>query len=166
MGASFNQNPESSKASGMEMLEKLDDFRSLNSIADLTTLISNSPSDYSYFNIDKLKLHDLPKHLKRMAAIITTQANSSEANGSAVAKQTKATTVRSKKEAPRLEFSHQTDLSKFYKITKKAIYLCDRTIEKEAKKRSESKQKDNTTLTRGKCFKRTANRSQLKYSLI
>ncbi|RNA45055.1 Condensin complex subunit 2 [Brachionus plicatilis] len=122
--------------SGMEMLEKIDDIRSMNSvnsIADLTTLISNSPSDYSYFNFDKLKLHDLPNHLKRMAIQIQSSGKSSD-NMSNNTKLAKSGTVRSKKEAPRIDFTILTDISKFLKVTKKCIFLCDRTLEKRAEK--------------------------------
>lgn len=126
-GASIHQ-------SGMELFDKIDDIRSLNSlssIADLTTLISNSPSDYSYFNFDKLKLHDLPKHLKRMAIQIQSSAKTTESlTPNTSSKLVKSGTVRNKKEAPRLDFSIITDLSKSFKVTKKCIYLCDRTLEK------------------------------------
>ncbi|CAF0720587.1 unnamed protein product [Brachionus calyciflorus] len=123
--------------SGMEVFDKIDDIRSLNSlnsIADLTTLISNSPSDYSYFNFEKLKLHDLPRHLKRMALQIQNNKTSDSQSTTSNSKLVKSGTVRSKKEAPKLDFSIFTDLSKNFKITKKCIYLCDRTLEKRSEK--------------------------------
>lgn len=133
-----NQRGTSIHHSGMEMLDKIDDIRSmntLNSIADLTTLISNSPSDYSYFNFEKLKLHDLPRHLKRMAIQIQTVAKNPDlTNQNTNSKLVKSGTVRNKKEAPRLDFSIITDLTKSFKVTKKCIYLCDRTLEKRSDK--------------------------------
>lgn len=139
-GSDFNmteaQRVNSIHQSGMEMLDKIDDIRSintLNSIADLTTLISNSPSDYSYFNFEKLKLHDLPKHLKRMALQIQTSVKSVD-NMSQNTKLVKSGTVRSKKEAPRIDFTILTDISKSFKETKKCIFLCDRTLEKRGEK--------------------------------
>jgi len=115
---------------GLEMLDKIDDIRSLNSLAELTTLISQSPSDYSYFNLDKLKLHDLPKHLKLVANRLLSE-NKNVANVQAKSSQA---IVRNKKEAPRIDLSIMIDRMKFFKVTKKATYLCDRTIEKRSEK--------------------------------
>ena len=101
----------------------------------MTTLISNSPSDYSYFNFEKLKLHDLPKHLKRMAIQIQSSAKSGDNSAQNMSsKLVKSGTVRNKKEAPRLDFSIINDMSKMFKVTKKCIYLCDRTLEKRSDK--------------------------------
>ena len=47
--------------------KKFDNPSMRHSLADITALIADSPSDYSYFNFDKIKLTDLPRHLKRMA---------------------------------------------------------------------------------------------------
>lgn len=140
-GANFNLTEAQASGSihqtGMEMLDKIDDIRSINSqfnsIADLTTLISNSPSDYSYFNFEKLKLHDLPRHLKRMAIQIQSSVKSSD-NMLQNMKMVKSGTVRSKKEAPRIDFTILTDISKSFKETKKCIFLCDRTLEKRGEK--------------------------------
>lgn len=124
--------------SDLELFDKIDDIRSLNSIADLTTLISNSPSDYSYFNFEKLKIHDLPRHLKRVAAQIVTQSNKENKDPSnqsgSTSKSQRVNTARNRKEIPRIEYSDQTDLIKFFKFTKKCIYLCDRTLDKRSEK--------------------------------
>lgn len=117
--------------SGLDLLEKIDDIH-LNSVADLTSLISQTPSEYSYFNFDKLKMQTLPKHLKQIALHL---ANITD-NGidSLSSKDQKSATVRNKKVIPKLDFFSTIDRMKFFKITKKAVYLCDRTIEKRSEK--------------------------------
>jgi hypothetical protein len=123
--------------SNLDLFDKIDDIRSLNSVADLTTLISQSPSDYSYFNLDKLKLHDLPKHLKLVATRLLTEKKDDANPLSNINNQLRTTaTARNKKEAPRIDLSIVCDRMKFFKVTKKAIYLCDRTIEKRSEKPS------------------------------
>jgi hypothetical protein len=119
---------------GLEMFDKIDDMKSMHSLADLTTLISNSPSDYSYFNFDKIKLTDLPKHLKRIATQITTVNNAINGDQQAPQQQKLTATAKNKKELPRVEFKPTLDCIKYFKITKKAIYLCDKTIEKRSEK--------------------------------
>ncbi len=121
--------------SGLDLLDKIDDIRSMNSIADLSTLISHTPSDYSYFNFDKLKLLNLPKHLKQIANHLVGPkdlAGSQAANsaGTVINKNAK----NAKRTAPRIDLNKKLDNMKFFKITKKAIYLCDRTIEKRSEK--------------------------------
>jgi hypothetical protein len=135
---SMNGNEALRHQTGLEMFDKIDDMKSMHSLADLTTLISNSPSDYSYFNFDKIKLTDLPKHLKRIATQITT-VNNAIGGGSGGDQQTPqqqklTATAKNKKEVPRIEFKPTLDSMKYFKITKKAIYLCDKTIEKRSEK--------------------------------
>jgi condensin complex subunit 2 len=123
----------------IEMLDNIDDIRSLNSIAELTTLVANSPSDYSYFNLDKLKMHDLPKHLKRFASSLIDRRGAERNpdgstvdpdNQSGLLVQRNAVTARPKREPPRIDFSIVMDSKALNKITRKAIYLCDKTIDK------------------------------------
>lgn len=125
-----------SHQSGLEIFDKIDDIRALHSVAELTTLVAHQPSDYSYFNFDKLRMHDLPRHLKVIASrLMKDDANAPGAQaapGTAVAN-AKNANVR-KKEAPRIDLSVETDRAKFFRVTKKAIYLCDRTIEKRSEK--------------------------------
>lgn len=120
------------RTSGLDLLEKIDDIH-LNSVADLTSLISHTPSDYSYFNFDKLKLQTLPKHLKQIAAHLAANRDQNEELESLKSAQ-KAATARNKKTIPKIEMLNKIDRMKFFKITKKAIYLCDRTIEKRSEK--------------------------------
>lgn len=118
----------------------IDDIRSLKSISDLTQLLSstNTQSDYSYFNFDKLKLHDLPKHLKMIALRLTNIQQQTPIGVDGDRQQNQLNTNqqqlqmkdRRKKEAPTLDFTIGLDRCKFFKVTKKAIYLSDRTIEK------------------------------------
>jgi len=119
--------------SGLDLLEKIDDIRSMNSIADLSSLISTSPSDYSYFNFDKLKLLNLPKHLKQIACHLTGDKEESTMQRPAVINKN-AKLV--KKITPRIDLTKKLDNLKFFKITKKSIYLCDRTIERRSEKPS------------------------------
>lgn len=111
-------------------LDLLDDMKVMNSIADLSTLISHTPSDYSYFNFDKLKMLNLPKHLKKIAHTIALENGAAGERGNVVQKNAKTT----KRMAPRIDFSINVDHSKLLKVTKKAVYLCDRTIEKRSEK--------------------------------
>lgn len=128
------------------MVDPIDDIRSsLHSVADLTSLIStSSASDYSYFNFEQLKLHTLPKHLKLIASRLAAYQNRAVGSGAlgaggqgivaldgAPENQVKA---RQKKEAPRLEFKENDDLAKYFRVTKKMTYLCDRTLEKRSEK--------------------------------
>jgi hypothetical protein len=124
--------------------DKIDDIRSLHSVADLTSLISTtSASDYSYFNFDQLRLHNLPKHLKLIAHQLAA-ANQQRAlralNGAggdnqqqpnAEVQQLKA---KNKKEAPKLQFFDNDDLLKFFKVTKKNTFLADLTLEKRSER--------------------------------
>lgn len=115
-------------------LELLDDMRVANSISDLSTLISTTPSDYSYFNFDKLKILNLPKHLKHIANSIAAESPNYDPRANAVVQRNARNT---KRVAPRIEFTKmKIDQMKLFKITKKAIYLCDRTIEKRSEKPS------------------------------
>jgi len=124
--------------------DKIDDIRSLHSVADLTSLISTtSASDYSYFNFDQLRLHNLPKHLKlvahQLAAANQQRAlralngaggdNQQQPNGEV--QQLKA---KNKKEAPKLQFFDNDDLLKFFKVTKKNTFLADLTLEKRSER--------------------------------
>jgi hypothetical protein len=129
--------------SGLDVFEKLDDIHrsiSHHSLADVTALLAQAPSDYSYFDFDKIKLIDLPRHLKRIAHTIALADKTESLAEVPLQPQqqsaTKSTTVRNKKEAPRLDFTQaqQIEVQKFFKITKKAIYLCDKTIEKRSEK--------------------------------
>jgi hypothetical protein len=85
-------------------------------------------SEYSYFNFDKLKLHDLPKHIKAFATKLSNQESKSEIQQD---EQVKSLQVkdRRRKEIPRLDISIDADRSKFFKVTKKALFVSDRTIE-------------------------------------
>ncbi len=120
--------------SGLDLLQKIDDIHLGNSVADLTSLISHTPSDYSYFNFDKLKLQTLPKHLKQIAAQLASTTDQSSTGSNNSANSQKSTTVRNKKQVPQLDFLCKIDRIRFFKITKKAIYLCDKTIEKRSEK--------------------------------
>ena len=126
-----------SHQSGLEIFDKIDDIRSLHSVAELTTLVAHQPSDYSYFNFDKLRMHDLPRHLKVIAnRLVEQMKDDKDGQGNQVvgnAVTAKNANVR-KKDAPRIDLSIQTDRMKFFRVTKKAIYLCDRTIEKRSEK--------------------------------
>ena len=121
-------------------IDILDDIRSssIHSVAELTTLISNSPSDYSYFDLTKLRLHDLPKHLKIIAArLVAERRGSDEAGGvnaEEIANQRAAVVQRNRKEIPKIDFGIVVDRSKFFKFTKKATFLCDKTLEKRSEK--------------------------------
>ena len=126
--------------SGLTASDLIDDIRSrsMHSVAELTTLISQSPSDYSYFDLGKLKLHDLPKHLKLIANRLVNEKKDSEFDAGmgsgSVTPQIKTATVRNRKEIPKLDFGIVIDRSKFFKITKKAIFLGDKTLEKRSEK--------------------------------
>lgn len=112
-------------------LDLLDDMKVMNSIADLTTLISHTSSDYSYFNLDKLKMLNLPKHLKKIANTIALENNGQPGFDAKTVLQKNAKT---RKVLPRIDFTISTDSMKLFKQTKKAVYLCDRTIEKRSEK--------------------------------
>ena len=120
-------------------IDILDDIRShsIHSVAELTTLISNSPSDYSYFDLSKMRLHDLPKHLKNIAArlVVERRAGGSETSEQdEIVNQRAAVVQRNRKEIPKIDFGIVVDRSKFFKITKKATFLCDKTLEKRSEK--------------------------------
>ena len=116
----------SQQTSGLELL---DDMRmNMNSISDLSTLISHTPSDYSYFNFDKLKMINLPKHLKQIAQKISMERPAE--NQAVVQKNAKT----SRKVIPRIDFATEIHDSKLFRVTKKATYLGDRTIEKRSEK--------------------------------
>ena len=128
--------PEGLVITTADMLEDIRS-RSMHSVAELTTLIaSQSPSDYSYFDLAKLKLHDLPKHLKQVAnRLMAERQLNSETNAIEPTKATTAiTTVRNRKEIPKLDFGIVSDRSKFFKVTKNAIFLGDRTLDKRSEK--------------------------------
>ena len=108
---------------------KIDDLRSLNSVADLTTLVTTSVSDYTYFDFDKLKITDLPRHLRRIAQKIGGPENGAKA-------QKVLATAKNRREPAKISFDVRIDKSKFIKITKKATYIADRTIEKRSEKPS------------------------------
>lgn len=117
----------------------LDDIRSssIHSVAELTTLISNSPSDYSYFDLSKMRLHDLPKHLKNIAARLVAEKRGSGETSELdeIVNQRAAVAVqRTRKEIPKIDFGIVVDRCKFFKITKKATFLCDKTLEKRSEK--------------------------------
>jgi hypothetical protein len=115
----------------------LDDIRShsIHSVAELTTLISNSPSDYSYFDLSKMRLHDLPKHLKNIAARLVAEKRGGENSElDEIVNQRAAVVQRNRKEIPKIDFGIVVDRSKFFKITKKATFLCDKTLEKRSEK--------------------------------
>ena len=122
--------------SGLEIFDKIDDIRALHSVAELTTLVAHQPSDYSYFNFDKLRMHDLPRHLKVIANRLMKDDTGTAGAGAQVPGTTSAAknaNIR-RKEAPRIDLTIDTDRMKFFRVTKKAIYLCDRTIEKRSEK--------------------------------
>lgn len=121
----------SETASNVDIFDKIDDIRSLKSVAELTTLITHAPSDYSYFNLDRLKLTNLPRHLKKVADHLRLH---DEAGGGQQAAAPLQRHERNRREAPRIDFSNNLDRMKYFKVTKKAIYLCDRTIEKRSEK--------------------------------
>ena len=117
----------------------IDDIRSrsMHSVAELTTLISQSPSDYSYFDLGKLKLHDLPKHLKMMATRLANERRENEPDSELFgtnAAQARMATVRNRKEIPKIDFGIVIERTKFFKVTKKAIFLGDKTLEKRSEK--------------------------------
>lgn len=116
--------------SGIELFDKIDDIRSLNSVAELTTLVSQSPNEYSYF--DKFKMHNLRSNIRQFQHQLAVQSSNNNNNPLEPVKST--ATVRNKREAPKIDLSIVQDRMKFFKITKKAIYLCDRTIEKRSEK--------------------------------
>jgi hypothetical protein len=109
----------------------IDDIRTT-TVADMTQLLHHTSlmnqSEYSYFNFDKLKLHDLPKHIKAFAMKLSNQESKSEIQQE---EQVKSLQVkdRRRKEIPRLDLSIDADRSKFFKVTKKALFVSDRTIE-------------------------------------
>ena len=111
------------------LFDKIDDLKSLHSITDLTTLISTSASEYSYFDFDKLKLSSLPAHLKLIAA----KLGSNEAQQINLPKKV-ARVARNKKDLTKISFATKIDRMKFIKITKKATFIADRTIEKRNEK--------------------------------
>lgn len=117
------------QASGLDLL---DDMRVMNSISDLSTLISSQPSDYSYFNFDKLKMVNLPKHLKKIANEIQSERgpNYDPTKSSAVTQRN----ARTKRVVAKLDFGVRLENMKFFKITKKACYLNDKVIEKRSEK--------------------------------
>ena len=119
--------------SGLDLFEKLDDIHLASSVSDLTSLISHTPSEYSYFNFDKLKLQTLPKHLKQIATQLANNSENGSGENGAISSQ-KAATVRNKKQTPNIDLLNKIDRMKFFKITKKAIYLCDRTLDKRSEK--------------------------------
>ncbi len=94
----------------------IDDIRSLNSVAELTTLVSQAPNDYSYF--DKFKMHNLTHNL-RQRNVVTTLSNNVQ-NDPLLQTKASAATVRNKREAPRIDLGIVVDRLKFFKITKKA----------------------------------------------
>ena len=111
-------------------VELIDDIRTT-TIADMTQLLHHTSllnqSEYSYFNFDKLKIHDLPKHVKAFALKLANQdKNTNQQEELVKAAQGKD---RRRKEIPRLELLMDEDRSKFFKVTKKALFLSDRTIE-------------------------------------
>ena len=117
-------------ANAVTLFEKIDDLKSLHSIADLTTLISTSTSEYSYFDFDKLKLSNLPAHLKRIAA----KLGSNEVQQNLPKTQKNVNVARNKKDLAKISFQTKIDRMKFIKITKKATFIADRTIEKRNEK--------------------------------
>lgn len=129
--------------SGTSTGDRIDDIRStLHSVADLTSLISTSASsDYSYFNFEQLKLHNLPKHLKQIAsrlaanqrAIASADGKNGAANGEMPMSEIENRKARQKL-TPKIEFRDTDDLARFFKVTKKMTYLCDRTLEKRSEK--------------------------------
>lgn len=120
--------------------DRIDDIRStLHSVADLTSLISTSAaSDYSYFNFEQLKLHNLPKHLKQIASRLAANQRAAAVgpNGTALVPGVNETENRKARQklVPRIEFRDNDDLARFFKVTKKMTYLCDRTLEKRSEK--------------------------------
>jgi condensin complex subunit 2 len=115
-------------------MNAFDDLRSLHSIAELTQLIGTDTSDYSYFNFDRLKLHDLPKNLKAFVLRMNTANSQSgtqqqQQQQDQMLMQPPQKVDRRRKEMPKLDLSIVLDRSKFFKVTKKAIFISDRTIE-------------------------------------
>lgn len=109
----------------------LDDVRASKSIANMTTLLQHTSqlhSEYSYFNFDKLKLHDLPKHLKAFAVKVSNLAQENETDQQQQMQSTQMKDRR-KKEAQKIDMQKLSDHSKFLKVTKKAIFLSNRVIE-------------------------------------
>lgn len=115
----------------------IDDIRSpMTSVADLTTMVAQKASEYSYF--DRFKMHSLSANIRGMwsekaaALKASQQNNAAELTNSSTAKSVKERNKRG--EHVRLDNSLNIDVSKFFKITKKSIALCDRTIEKRSEK--------------------------------
>ena len=131
MDPDSNHPPLVQQISGLDLL---DDMKVMNSIADLTTLITHTSSDYSYFNFDKLRILNLPKHLKKIAHTIALESQngtpSFDARAAILQKNAKG-----KKMAPKVSFAvFENECPKLFKSTKKAVYLGDRTIEKRSEK--------------------------------
>ena len=76
---------------------------------------------------------NLPKHLKQIACHLTGDKEESTMQRPAVINKN-AKLV--KKITPRIDLTKKLDNLKFFKITKKSIYLCDRTIERRSEKPS------------------------------
>jgi hypothetical protein len=118
------------------MLDRIDDPRSHGSVADLAALISDTASEYSYFNIN-VKLHDLSKHLKRTAAFQhdanrdANNNNTGEPNRQLLIKQP---TRQRHEEDTSVSLSFAPDLSKYFKVTKKRTVQSETTIENRLKK--------------------------------
>lgn len=122
-------------------LNHIDDIQSMaHTLQDVGSLLETTlqPSDYTYFNFDRLRLHDLPKHLKAMAIKLATN----EANSQNNANEGQDTTIRSKiagkdrrkKQLQLLDLKQINDYTKIFKQTNKAICLSDKIIEKRAEK--------------------------------
>jgi hypothetical protein len=116
--------------------DRIDDLRS---VSDLTHLINQPPSDYSYF--DKLRMHDLPRSLRHLANHLS--ATGLETPGSSQQLQDqpgaqtavpRQATARPKRDAPILDLCVALDRAKFGKLSRKAVYLCDKTIEKRSER--------------------------------
>jgi hypothetical protein len=79
-------------------------------------------------------MHSLPKHLKQIATFLVQSRVNNGVQPNDLVSNKQAITVRNKKEAPKIDLSIECDRMKYFKITKKAIYLCDKTIEKRSEK--------------------------------
>jgi condensin complex subunit 2 len=110
--------------------------RSIHSVAELSLLISQSPSDYSYFDLSKLKMHDLPRHLKLVASRLVNERRDGQSENGNENGDARTATVRSRRETPRFDCSVSADKSKFFKVTRKAIFIGDKTLEKRNEKPS------------------------------
>jgi hypothetical protein len=139
----------------------IENFPTNTAIAEITGLIVSAPSEYSFFDYDKIKMSNLPQHLKRMTKSLNEPKNSEiniqkqnssiqtqivlsaaipKSSQGSNAEKTAATSKirRMKKTAAPIDFMCVLDptlnFRKHFKRTRRAICLSDRVIEERALK--------------------------------